>query len=740
MKYLRGLILATGLSLLACPRNFAATEETQGRSPAGSEPVRHLPVCGSDSGGNNVLIAPFLSSLGRSPRGTQIGKKIAYAIALALDDRKGVTAFVWDPDYREEREQGKVTSLLENAFIRGTASSPDDKQDQRLAGELARFLAEHNCHFLIGGQIVEEDKVLAISPFLFVRSSRNVTQPLDSFVDTYSNLSLTRLAHQYASQLSNFLHGLFPLLSDNIEIGCLTVDSDLREQQNPFALHIRAELLKEVASDPRFASAVELKDPPICAADSVSAQGGARVAIGAHVAPVGKEFTVAPTVTLRRDPVHLKFKLRAAGPYPDLSSVRGEYVSEVSTFLKAASSAEGSFPAFPELGLPPESELVGRVGELVQAGNREQAAILAYHSASRAPQDPRAQLALGHVLLAKELVNEAGEYLERAREHELALPAAARELLWESLSSFWQQVGATAEAREHLRKAQREYAGQSTNRSRRLTQNLALILVKAGELDEAATLLQMQPRFDQSVENLKVLAQIAAIKNSGEDLRWLQAAFDLAKDDQSIRKALFQAHVKRGNADLDRAEHPAEAASAQQHYARAQAQFEKALEIEPEAAETQYLAALSAYHRGDYENAKRWYERVISGREFRWVEASWVTLIESLLLLGRYEEVEARAQDAVKAVLDKARDTHLAALYMRYAARLLRNPDRSREELEGDEVYAQLQQLRKDASIKKLDWDFRPVVNYLRRQLIAGAAHEVIWALSRDLLGPEAVP
>jgi hypothetical protein len=707
-------------------------------------------LCGDDDSSSiRLLIGSFQSDGGELA--VQNGKMIAYSLALALEDRPDLRVLVWDPNSSQVRENGRVMELLSVLADQGKlqTSVPDgvEKQRSRYAEELRNFLKGNKCDLAVSGRVAQTGQITTVSAVLVTsRTSQDAfIFELGSIVDSTARAPIRNSGHELAERLAQKISDVLPrpMFVNEIAIGCLSID-DFKGNQplDQFAARVRQQIGQELSYDGRFKGQVTAKGPVVCGKNyPTQADSGVRALIGAAIRTKSDGFFVRPMIRLHipDGASAIEISLKETGPYSYDREVGGRFTADIRKFLTATTDSAGKFPTNPvplRRASPPD--LVGATMDLVQLGAHEVAAILSYYSLSKYPDDPAANLALGYVLTAKRMPRLALEFLNRARVSQNNISDVQKKLLWEALSDTWLEVNvADADLTELRNYYNKDARKASSDQTRSLTRNIALLLAKQGRSKEAYQFLIERTDLHNTPDILALLGKLSALENSEESINWFKKASTLAPNDSDIKHRLAEVYARRGNQYLDQADlmnarnnkmTSRNNKKLKQLYADAKYNFEMSLNTAPETSspELHYLAAYSSFKKEDFETAAAWYEKVVSAREFRWAESSWLGLVESLLLSDHYTEADKRAQDAINVLLRTAPDSHLAALYMRFAARVLQSPNRSLDEFRNDEVYAELQKLQKYSSISNLRWDSSLVLKFLAEKRLPDAASSAL--------------
>jgi tetratricopeptide (TPR) repeat protein len=131
-----------------------------------------------------------------------------------------------------------------------------------------------------------------------------------------------------------------------------------------------------------------------------------------------------------------------------------------------------------------------------------------------------------------------------------------------------------------------------------------------------------------------------------------------------------------------------------------------------------YLSGLAAYRLNDYEQAMVEFAKIIDlpaeKTPLRWVEGSWLTLLECYLLTKNYDSVESSGQRAIN-VIGGRTESRVIVTYLRFVAKILGESSLSVKELTTDPGFQELQRNAiQGATAKKLDWDNNKVDAFIK--------------------------
>ena len=144
---------------------------------------------------------------------------------------------------------------------------------------------------------------------------------------------------------------------------------------------------------------------------------------------------------------------------------------------------------------------------------------------------------------------------------------------------------------------------------------------------------------------------------------------------------------------------------ASKNYADARRHFIRALEYRDDAG-FRYASGYASYQLDAYTDAIKDFRQILEvpaeKASLQWTEAAWLMLLECYLLTGKFDEVEKSAPAAEKATV-RLDDPRVVIKYLRFVARVLRNPAVPAARLTEEPTYKELQAGR-SGSVKKLDW------------------------------------
>src|SRR5262245_24323870 len=96
--------------------------------------------------------------------------------------------------------------------------------------------------------------------------------------------------------------------------------------------------------------------------------------------------------------------------------------------------------------------------------------------------------------------------------------------------------------------------------------------------------------------------------------------------------------------------------------------------------------------------------------------AGWLNLLECYLLLGDYEALESRGQDA-SSFLRWFPDFRLLAAYLRLMGRVIANPQETVNELKEEPAYREIESVADEATANNFGWSNSRVDDYLAKKV-----------------------
>jgi tetratricopeptide (TPR) repeat protein len=307
----------------------------------------------------------------------------------------------------------------------------------------------------------------------------------------------------------------------------------------------------------------------------------------------------------------------------------------------------------------------------------------------------RPQFALKYFLAAKQRSRE-GWSAERL--------ASLNEFSGETL----QLLRRASESEEYFREAKTLYAqaGKQID-SARAGRLLAIALFVSNKRDTASEELRSQPELDSDVESLRLLGHFAALSDQFSDaIEWYKLALKTSPDDRETRTALADSYESLGKKEL-----------AAKRFEQSRVWFEAAIKQRPDDGRRIYLATLPAYKLGDFADVATKLERVVDGTGTReklapaFVDAVWLTLFESYLLLGRYQDMDKRFDAATSAL---GPDARLLLSYFRFCGQAIGDTSKTADDLEKSPLFQSILNTAPPASGRNVSgWNNENVDAYL---------------------------
>jgi tetratricopeptide (TPR) repeat protein len=303
---------------------------------------------------------------------------------------------------------------------------------------------------------------------------------------------------------------------------------------------------------------------------------------------------------------------------------------------------------------------------------------------------------LGNVLLRKEEKELALENFLKAANGKGDLPPEIDARLNESIGETYFGIKNYGQAAAFFTVAKGLYEKFSKDADgRRVGRKLATARFLLGDLPAAIEAARDQRNLEGDKESLLLLARFQTISEKFEEADiWLQKALKIDPADREVRSRLAEVHSTTGYQQL-----------ASKNYTDARRHFTRSLEYRDDAG-VRYALGYAAYQLDTYADAIKEFKLILDvpaeNASLQWTEASWLMLLECYLLTGKFDEVEKSGPEAEKATV-RLTDPRAVINYLRFVARVLKNPSAPADRLAEEPTYKELQTNR-SASAKKLDW------------------------------------
>lgn len=737
---------------LLCFSLWGGTSTTQSEAQGGGElstgGEKQRRLCGEPSGSKTrVLIGRFLlfgdfdPSLTRSLEQAFIGSLIW---GLATQD--DLSVFVWGRDFVDLREFRDLPLLINDAFIGGVRELEQDKQQGGRTSDLSGALEKNSCEYLFGGRISKEGALISITPYLLQVATGKMLRPFGTA--SVSNISLVpKVADTFSADLVSWLRarqGRRPSESI-VEVGCFdladTVSTSLQPLAEIHAARMQRRMAQDLAnlkklqfrisSDKTAVCAQPRAEPPVEVAAVVSGTIGIRDQKGADERSSDlKEIEVSLTIRLiwpdnAGRPLASETSVGSfKGPLSAAAALTVEFSALARSFLLAIRQEDGSFPSSTDFAQAAQADPVSTLRLTLEQGKTDRAIIAAFRELARNPRSGLANLTLGKTFQRKQETDLALQYFLRAKEATTELTLAARAELNEGLGEVYLGQKNSKEAVEYLLRAKNFYAsdGRGSN-AVDASRKLARAFYESDSKDQAVAELTTQDTLNKDHESLRLLGWIYASSSEyGKAEEWLTKAHNLNPTDEETRALLADIYDAMGRVALTA-----------QRFGPARTHFGKALQFR-EDGRLLYLSGVSAFELGEFRDAIRQFERVISlsaeKTSLTWTEAGWLTLLECYLLVADYSSVEARGE-AASSALASLRDSHLLVAYMRFLARVLSDPVAEPTKLKQHAAYKAIENAPTGASAKNLNWTNARIDEYLSRQALNPTQKGLIDAVNR---------
>jgi tetratricopeptide (TPR) repeat protein len=699
------------------------------------------PICASAM--PTVLIGPFtVSGATRSNLDAEVGNIIAYTIVALLFDSRELAVMPWNPGFRgfESRQLSDLTELLGAPLSYESTPERTDKEGFRRIGAIANALRTRGCDYLFGGSIFFDASTISISTYLL--NSR--TAEISRRAGASSFDRATSLGQVIASLTERLRRELQPsfLPQRKFEIGCLRLSSGPQTQTQIDSSKIATakmlsreiqqgilEVLRQKTKNFRS----QFPDEGICQSPEAEFVDSNSFALFTGEISLSESAnTLTPRIRMNvRDGDRLRsvpITLMQADLDPSkIASVERSYFEQIRLFFEALGESS--------LALLELTNLNFQIDEAEQFSKFK-----LFDLEATDPPDADAYLILGYKLLSRELASPLSfsilgvAFLQKGK-WELAIASLSRAMqlaqdqiiflnssaaspvradaidrdffvahCWELLASAQLNAGFADDAGLSLAKARAQFKmindPKGVGRVNRISAKLTL------RTQGAAKAIQQlkEGSVDQSdYRSLLLLGTLEASKgNLDEALTTLDAvAVQMDRSDSPARIALGDAYEAIGDQLLDKKEQLSVGS-----WILTQASFEKALEAR-EAQSSRYKLAYAIKASGDLAKAENIFRLIANSpkdeNDIRWIEAAWLELLETDLLLGRFDYVVERSSLALDVLRGPLHDD--ARLVVKYISLLASSlsvaPLTPREQL-----LKELQQLefRQIGSVSNLNW------------------------------------
>jgi tetratricopeptide (TPR) repeat protein len=496
-------------------------------------------------------------------------------------------------------------------------------------------------------------------------------------------------------------------------VGCLhaATPQQLRSEIELLAIGLRRRLAQDLESL-NFTVRL-LSDEALCRSLSSDISADAAASASGELNIDDGSVKLRPVVKIfdhddRGSPVLAIFLAETTRPISSAIRLLGDYTRPVRSFLLAVTK-DGLFPKLGRAVLFENSEELLRFWtSALEDKNIEQAALAAYRSLSQSPESSAANYVLGNVFARKDRKELALEHFLKAKERESGLPPEERARLNEAIGLAYAEIQNHQEAAKYFASAKASYETlQKGDDVRRAKRQLAALQFLLGNKTEAFEELKSQKDLETDGPSLLLLGHFAAISDQYQEAEtWLSAVLKIDPNNVEAKRLLAEMHGIAGRREF-----------AANNFADARRYLAVSL-ANREDVYLRYLSGLAAYRLNDYEQAMVEFAKIIDlpaeKTPLRWVEGSWLTLLECYLLTKNYDSVESSGQRAIN-VIGGRTESRVIVTYLRFVAKILGESSLSVKELTTDPGFQELQRNAiQGATAKKLDWDNNKVDAFIK--------------------------
>jgi tetratricopeptide (TPR) repeat protein len=656
-------------------------------------------LCVRDAALPTVLIGRFL--IADQLAAKQLPEKtLIYAVADALRVRQVMIPTVWDQDLAGKSQ---VAPWINEIFVRGAS---DDNLTSRISRDLAAYLRENDCDYLVGGQVTADGPLIGLTPFILIAREEKfepgakgpVKRPFGAILQT-EPVSANRLAEAFGARFSVFVAQV--RAPNQIFIGCFT---DRSGKRNPALTNLARSVTGTKLANSLKGTISIIEERVPCEGAALPWGDKPTARLGGEVTIRGKQTELLTTIQLPIQGTRLEF--RSAGPSTAFKDIVDGQSDHVVSFFAAITKPDGSWPS--STSTSPFENPIASIEALIAQGDKEAAALVAYKLHFEKPSDPVANFALGRALTNKGLYSAAIGPLKSALASNASLSNAQQALTLEALGESMAATGAPQTAITYFTEAQNKYAagGDAAGISRSARQS-ALLLAKANNVKDAQERLLQIPHIKEDKDSAFLLSQIMLmVGNVDGASEWLEHARKLSPSDDRIASAGANVFAFLGDRALTARD-----------FRAAISYLEKSASYK-ESSRVRYAAGYAAAEDNNHPVAIAHFEKAIAaatGDNFGlWAEASWLGLLESHLLLKDFEKLERFGKEASEIALSRTTAPRLLALYMRLIGRVSQGNYADVTQLESDSIFQEIETVRRVTSLKDFAWNNDAIRSFLK--------------------------
>ena len=572
-----------------------------------------------------------------------------------------------------------------------------DKDGYRQIVAISNALKAESCDYLFGGTVNFDNSAVTISTYLMNTDPLSLSRRTGNFFYDRS-VPIAQLASSISKSLVIELAPKF-IAPRKFEIGCFRLlgsnadPSDAGQKASAEKLAQRVQgTLTDVLAQQSGNPDVSASEKAVCeSAEATFSDPNSFGLLTGDIAITQRGGSLTPRIRLsvrdsengsRSVPISLAPTSFDAGR---TSIAVQNYVDQVTLFLRALGQSDHALFDLTDVRFKVDDALLldrfkALTTEDTDALDPDAYLVLGYKALSREAADPLSFAILGGALVLKGKWELAATNLSRAKQL-LEDPSAAVSFrsnnargpsfertyvsahLMELLSVAQSNIGYSESADSSIRMAKVEYQRindpEGISRSDRIA---ARLLLRRHEIDAAVARLQDSTAVISSYKTLILLGSLQASQGKlGDAIKSLDLGMNqLDRSDKSSRVSLGDAYEAVGDQFLDAGDFP-----------NGRLSFEKALRAR-EAQSTRYKIGFAAKKSGDLGTAVEAFKAVTldqTDAKGRWVEASWLEMLEANLLLGHFASVVADARAATE-MLSGARygDSRFVIQYLSFVA------------------------------------------------------------------------
>jgi tetratricopeptide (TPR) repeat protein len=712
---------------------------------------RENKVCERASSNSITVVVGRMTVVTNSPneKNEMFARMGANTLAASMYQARGLDVSVWNPDGPNSRGFPAAALLISSIFLSAPVESPkasdtrsEANQAQiRRSAETAQILKDMDCDFLLGANVSIDSSFITIYPFVLGAQEATIRRPFDPIVFKLG-VRLTTIAdqladafHKYIVDQTKEIQSLLPITSVRFDCPPKRMNSDITEKRYYASVatilryQLKALNLHNIdfaalpigaceASNDSASNGVIIK--PIL----LSKDGGTEYAavvsfpveLGAEDRPVASEYSQGSIIV--RSGVQVN-------SVEDTSQVLAGRISEL---IRSVYRSSGGFPRVTQTVLSNASSNPEPFLMIGQADTKLEEAILSLRiSASTGEKSSLRDIVLAKLLLLKGMHESASDLIETLTPLVGQLPNFQRAKFFEVNAQILKENGLLDNSFSNLELARKYYT--------ELSDTAAIVRIELAVSD----LLNQQGKGDKALRHLldaaqhtqdaKIYQRIGELYHGNGDtlsaLSWLQLAAKLDQNNSEVRTIIGQLSSLQGEAAYD-----------QGRYQDAYNFFQAAKDYYP-TAKHMYQAGLAAGRIGRNPEAIGLFRQVVSQQggldAVRWVEASSLLLLQTLLVQEEYKSLKQSASEMRRADFSVFTEANVVSLYLLSVAYIVQSSEAD-QPYEKSTQFEQLEQARKSSTSQTIRWDDAVINSWLAKKELTGRQLFAI-ALARQVAG-----